>query len=137
MVRILLLVPIIFVFLAGCAGRGGPVLYPNAHLNAVGKEQAEIDIGSANVLPTNISRQIPAVMRQAVRQQGGAAGAFVGGAAGAVTGNIGKGAGIGGAAGAAGGVVRGISKSSKPSQVYKNFVSRCLREKGYEPIGWQ
>ena len=54
-----------------------------------------------------------------------------------MTGNIGKGAGIGGAAGAAGGLVRGISQSSKPSQVYKNFVSRCLREKGYEPVGWQ
>lgn len=38
---------------------------------------------------------------------------------------------------AAGGLVRGISKSSKPSHVYKNFVSRCLREKGYEPVGWQ
>ena len=45
----------------------------NAHLKAVGKEQAELILGSANVLPMNISRQIPAVMRQAVRQQGGAA----------------------------------------------------------------
>lgn len=137
MIRILLLVPIIFVFLAGCAGRGGPVLYPNAHLKAVGKEQAEIDIGECERLANEYIKINPSGDVAGSTAAGGAAGAFVGGAAGAVTGNIGKGAGVGGAAGAAGGLVRGISKSSKPSQVYKNFVSRCLREKGYEPIGWQ
>ena len=137
MFQILLLVPIIFVFLAGCAGRGGPVLYPNAHLNAVGKEQAEIDIGECERLANEYIKTNPGGDTAGSTAAGGAAGAFVGGATGAVTGNIGKGAGIGGAAGAAGGLVRGISKSSKPSHVYKNFVSRCLREKGYEPVGWQ
>lgn len=129
MLRILLLVSIIFVFLAGCASSGGPVLYPNAHLKAIGKEQAEIDIGECERLANEYIKTNPG---------GNVAGSTAaGGAVGAVTGNIGKGAGIGDAAGAAGGLVRGISKSSKPSQVYKNFVSRCLREKGYEPIGWQ
>ena len=137
MFQILLLVPIFFVFLTGCAGRGGPVLYPNAHLNAVGKEQAAIDIGECERLANEYIKTNPGGDVAGSTAAGGAAGAFVGGAAGAVTGNIGKGAGVGGAAGAAGGLVRGISKSSKPSQVYKNFVSRCLREKGYEPIGWQ
>lgn len=137
MVRILLLVSMIFVFLAGCAMQGGPALYPNAHLNAVGKEQAEIDIGECERLANEYIKTNPGGGAVGSAAVGGAAGAFVGGAAGAVTGNIGKGAGIGGAAGAASGLVRGISKSSKPSQVYKNFVFRCLREKGYEPIGWQ
>ena len=80
----------------------------------------------------NISRQIPAVMRLAVHSRGGCR-KHCRRAAGAVTGNIGKGAGIGGAAGAAGGLVGNIKIIEKPSQVYKNFVSRCLREKGYEP----
>lgn len=137
MVRILLLVSIIFIFLAGCAGRGGPALYPNAHLKAVGKEQAEIDIGECERLANEYIKTNPGGDAAGSAAAGGAAGAVVGGSVGAVTGNLGKGAGIGGAAGAAGGLVRGISKSSKPSQVYKNFVSRCLREKGYEPIGWQ
>lgn len=137
MVRILLLISVIFIFLGGCAGRGGPVLYPNAHLNAVGKEQAEIDIAGCERLANEYIKTNPGGDVAAGTAAGGAAGAFVGGAAGAVTGNIGKGAGIGGAAGAAAGLVRGISKSSKPSQVYKNFVSRCLKGKGYEPIGWQ
>lgn len=137
MVRILLLISVVLVFLEGCASSGGPVLYPNAHLKAVGKEQAEIDIGECERLANEYIKTNPGGDAAGSTAAGGAAGAFVGGAAGAVTGNIGKGAGVGGAAGAAGGLVRGISKSSKPSQVYKNFVSRCLREKGYEPIGWQ
>jgi len=137
MLRILLPVSIIFIFLAGCASRGGPVLYPNAHLKAVGKEQAEIDIGECERLADEYIKTNTGGDVAGSTAAGGAGGAVVGGAVGAVTGNIGKGAGIGGAAGAAGGLVRGIAKSSKPSQVYKNFVSRCLREKGYEPIGWQ
>ncbi|MDP2278053.1 MAG: cell envelope biogenesis protein OmpA [Nitrospirota bacterium] len=120
MFQILLLVPIIFVFLAGCAGRGGPVLYPNAHLNAVGKEQAEIDIGECERLANEYIKTNPGGDTAGSTAAGGAAGAFVGGAA-----------------GAAGCLVSVLAKSSKPSQVYKNFVSRCLREKGYVPIGWQ
>jgi uncharacterized protein YcfJ len=68
---------------------------------------------------------------------GGAGGAIVGGAVGAVTGSIGRGALVGGVAGAATGLVRGIYKSSQPSPVYKAFVNRCLRDKGYDPIGWE
>ena len=26
---------------------------------------------------------------------------------------------------------------SEPNPTYKAFVDRCLREQGYEPIGWQ
>ncbi|RJQ42144.1 MAG: cell envelope biogenesis protein OmpA [Nitrospiraceae bacterium] len=137
MIKILLLISVFFIFLAGCASSGGPVLYPNAHLKAVGKEQAEIDVGECERLANEYIKTNPGGDVAGSTAAGGAGGAVVGGAVGAVTGNIGKGAGIGGAAGAAGGFVRGISKSSKPSQVYKNFVSRCLREKGYEPIGWQ
>ena len=29
-----------------------------------------------------------------------------------------------------------MSGKSNPSPVYKRFVDRCLREKGYDPIGW-
>ncbi|MDI6744991.1 MAG: hypothetical protein QMD07_06400 [Thermodesulfovibrionales bacterium] len=137
MVRILLLISIIFIFLAGCASSGGPVLYPNAHFKAVGKEQAEIDIAECERLANEYIKTNPGGDVAGSTAAGGAGGAVVGGAVGAVTGNIGKGAGVGGAAGAAGGLVRGISKSSRPSQVYKNFVSRCLKGKGYEPIGWQ
>jgi len=35
------------------------------------------------------------------------------------------------------GAVHGTVKSAGPSPIYKGFVDRCLRERGYEVIGWQ
>jgi hypothetical protein len=65
-------------------------------------------------------------------------GAAGGAAAGAVSGgNLGRAAGTGAAAGAAIGVVRGLWDGSEPDPLYKRFVEECLREKGYNPQGWQ
>jgi hypothetical protein len=66
----------------------------------------------------------------------------VGAAGGAVGGAIGGGAGIGAAIGAASGAVVGFlstifGRRPAPSAAYTNFVDRCLRERGYEPTGWQ
>jgi hypothetical protein len=44
---------------------------------------------------------------------------------------------VGAAAGAAAGVARGAIQSGEPGSVYKGFVQRCLREKGYDVIGWK
>ena len=125
------------VLLAGCADKR-PVLYPNARLKQAGAEAAQRDVDEC--------------LRQA--REGGvdddrgrdvakstAGGAAVGGAAGAATGavlgNLGRGAAAGGAGGAATGLVHGLFRSSGPDPVFKNWVDRCLREKGYEPIGWK
>jgi hypothetical protein len=54
-----------------------------------------------------------------------------------VTGNLGRGAAAGAAGGAAGGMTRGLFESGEPDPVMKRFVERCLRDKGYEPIGWK
>jgi hypothetical protein len=43
----------------------------------------------------------------------------------------------GAAAGAATGAVRGGIQSTEQSPIFKNFVNRCLSEKGYSVIGWQ
>jgi hypothetical protein len=71
-----------------------------------------------------------------------AVGAGVGAADGAGGGAISGGAGIGVAIGAVSGAVIGflgaiIGRRSTPTATYTNFVDRCLREKGYEPTGWQ
>ena len=68
-------------------------------------------------------------------------GAAAGGAGGAVVGDAGRGA----AAGAVGGAVasltsaliHGLFRSRAPDPYYRQFVDRCLREKGYEPAGWK
>ena len=47
------------------------------------------------------------------------------------------GAGAGAAGGAAGALTRGVIRSGDPDPVYQRFVEKCLRDKGYEPIGWR
>ena len=128
---------LVFVlFLSGCAAKG-PVLYPNAYMKSVGDEKALSDIdeckGNADAY-VNSSAGKNAVKSTAA---GGAAGAVIGGAAGAVTGDIAGSAGVGAATGAASGLLYGIFKGSEPNPIYKSFVEKCLREKGYEIIGWE
>lgn len=125
------------VGLAGCAAQR-PVLYPNYHLTTVGPEVAENDIDTCMALAREYG---------ANAGKGGeiakdtAAGATVGGATGAavgaVVGDLGKGAAAGAAGGAAGALTRGVIRSGEPDRVFRRFVERCLREKGYEPIGWR
>lgn len=54
-----------------------------------------------------------------------------------MTGNLGRGIGIGAATGAAAGLVHGIIQASQPTPVFKNFMTRCLQERGYDVIGWE
>lgn len=127
------------LLLAACGGSPSPVLYPNAKLNDVGQAQANSDIeackrmaaaGGANPAEGQGGR---AARNTAV---GGVSGGAVGAAGGAVLGNAGQGAAFGAATGATAGLMRSIFSSSKPSGAYMNFVDRCLRDKGYEPVGW-
>lgn len=129
----------------GCAAQR-PVLYPNARLKAVGTSAAQADIdecmrraeeyvrsgGEAGNTLENAG--IGAGTGAAIGAAGGAAGGAVLGRAGA---GAAAGAAGGAAAGATRGVVREMFRKRGPSPVYKNFVNRCLHEKGYDPIGWQ
>ena len=121
----------------GCAAQRGPVLYPNEHLKAAGEDQARQDIAECNRLAENYVKSQPGSEAAKGAAGGAMAGAIVGGAVGAVTGHFGRGAAIGGVAGGTSGLIHGSTKDAQPSPVYKNFVERCLREKGYEPIGWK
>ena len=64
-------------------------------------------------------------------------GGAIGSAAGAVGGRAGRGAMIGAASGATAGFLRGLFRRSPPSNAYKQFVLRCLMERGYDPVGWE
>lgn len=123
---------------AACAGTPEPVLYPNAHLQQVGGAEAQRDIAECRQLASAsgvAQNKDPNVGRQAAT--GAAVGGASAGAWGLVSGDAGERALAGAAAGAAAGTVRGGIQSSDTSPVYKNFVQRCLRERGYEVIGWQ
>lgn len=124
------------VILAGCASQG-PVLYPNEHLKSVGEEQAHKDIEECDKLADAYVKSDAGKEAAKSTLGGAAAGTIIGGVGGAVVGDLGRGAGVGAATGAAAGLIRGISKASQPSPIYKKFVEKCLRDKGYEPLGWE
>jgi hypothetical protein len=131
--------------LVGCASQR-PVLYPNAHLNQVGTTAAERDIElcmrTAEDYVASGGRTGKALEGAAVGGGTGAAvGAAAGAAGGAIVGRAGTAAAVGAAGGGAAGVTRGLIHSFSGRHdrdpVYRNFVNRCLRERGYDPIGWR
>ena len=131
----------------GCAATGSqspnarPVLYPNATLNRVGDgvARAEVDACMARAQSAGLS---PVEQSNAVGQRAGQ-GAAVGGVAAAVgalvTGrNLDSiftsglaGAAVGGSAGAVSGAMQ-----NRPSSLYRQYVQRCVSDKGFEVIGW-
>lgn len=128
------------LLLVGCASSPPqPQLYPNSHMQSVGRAQADQDIAEC--------RQLAHTSGVAEKKDGkvgknAAGGAAIGGASAGAWGlvrgkNAGERAAAGAAAGAAGGAVRGAMQSSETSPVFKKFVNRCLAKRGYEVIGWQ
>jgi uncharacterized protein YcfJ len=130
------------LLLAACS-TAHPVLYPNAHMQSVGKEIAAQDIEACRQLAEAAGAEEGSGKAGRVAT-GTAVGAGVGTASGAVGGAIfgavGRGSMIGAASGAVWGFLMGLfraSGSSQRNQAYSNFVNRCLQEKGYEVTGWQ
>lgn len=133
--------------LGGCASTGPnspsahPVLYPNAAFNRIGEVKAKDEVSTcmgraqaAGLTPEEHNNEV------ARRAGQGAATTGVAAAVGAlVTGHGVEGAVKSGAAGAAvGGSAGAVSGAmqQRASSTYRNFVQRCLSEKGLEVIGW-
>ena len=127
------------MFIAGCMAPK-PILYPNAHLQQVGEETADHDIDECS----DLAKDAGATPSQGKAGQvagntagGGALGSAGGAVGGAIRGHPGQGAMIGAASGATIGFLRGLFRKSPPSAAYKQFVQRCLKERGYDPLGWE
>lgn len=131
----------------GCSA-SKPILYPNGHVQDVGEVAAEHDIElcqeaaeAAGAEPNAGKAGETATRTASGAAMGSAAGAAGGAVAGAIRGNPGRGAMTGAAAGAAGGATHGLLRSlfsrRQPSQAYKQYVNRCLRERGYDVVGWK
>lgn len=127
------------LMVAGCMAPK-PILYPNAHLQQVGEEAADQDIDECGKL----AKDAGATPSQGKGGQvagntvgGGAVGSAGGAVGGAIHGHPGKGAMVGAASGATIGFLRGLFRKAPPSTAYKQFVQRCLTERGYDPVGWE
>jgi hypothetical protein len=135
MKKVIYLIPIALV--AAACGTQKPVLYPNNRLSQAGSAQAEGDIAECQQLADEYVRSNPGRDVAGSTAIGGGLGAATGAVGGAVAGNAGTGAAAGAAAGAAGGLLHGLFRASEPSPLHKSYVEKCLREKGYEIVGWQ
>lgn len=132
--------------LAACAAQR-PVLYSNEQLMRVGPTVGERDIDECmrRAEGYGSSEHGPDVGESAATDTvtSAAAGAAGGGAGGAVIGQAGRGAAAGAAGGAAAGLTAGLlrglfaPRQPSPSLPQRDFVNRCLREKGYEPGAWK
>ena len=124
--------------LVGACAKKRPVLYPNLTSQTAGANVAMADIDACIQLAADHGHETDAGKNMAVSTAKGATtGAVVGGAVGAVTGRPGRGAAAGAAGGGAGGLMTGVWKSGDPDNIERRFVEQCLRDKGYQVIGWK
>lgn len=141
--------PVLLGLVMQCAGCSTlrPVLYPNEHYTTVGDAVAQGDIDACMTRANEYVKAGGADAQKAkeVAKQtgfGAASGAAIGAVGGAVGGGgAGQGAVVGVATGATAGLIHGLFGGffgpEAPDPVVANFVDRCLREKGYELVGWK
>ena len=125
--------------LAACAAPA-PVLYPNAHHQAVGPARAERDIAECRQFAMDAGTSAGGgTVGNAAKGTvaGGAAGAASGAVGGAISGGAGRGAMISAAVGASAGFLRGVFRPARPSRAHVAYVNRCLFDRGYETVGWE
>jgi len=122
----------------GCGLRAKkPVLYPNDLLLRVGKERAAADIQACTELAYQYTEAHPGGQIASRAATGAAVGGATGAVGGAILGRPGRGAAMGAAMGGTRAVARGLFTKRDPPPLVKRFVARCLRQRGYEPLGWQ
>jgi hypothetical protein len=118
------------VIAAGCASQ--PVVYGGGDI-----AQADIDACKrlASAAGANSGKTRRAARKTAV---GAAMGGAAGGIWGAIRGerDVGNRAAAGAAAGAAVGLIGAAAESTEPSGTFRAYVDRCLRERGYDVVGW-
>ncbi len=130
-------IALMMLAMTGCANR--PVLYPNEQLEQNGRQAGDsaIDQCEAMASESDISNVKYKSKRIATNGATGAAlGAASGAVGGAIRGGAGLGALIGAASGAAVGIISGLVGSNEPSPTYQQFVNSCLKERGYDVVGW-
>ena len=126
--------------MVGCSSAKKPVLYPNHHYNMVGDQQAQMDINTCMQMAQSSGANDGKGSELAKdTAKAGAVGAATGAVVGSIASgsDVGRGAAIGGAGAATARLVSGAFDASDPTPIYMRFVDQCLRDKGYQTIGWR
>jgi len=136
--RIAVLGVCILLVCVGCT-TPKPVLYPNDHYKKVGEAQAKQDIEDCEAMAekagaTPASGKSTQVAKDTAISTG--IGAAAGAVGGAIVGSPGAGAAVGAASGAVWGFFGSMFRSSGPSEANRGYVLRCLKDKGYDPTGY-
>jgi hypothetical protein len=122
---------------AGCAAKR-PVLYPNAQYRSAGVEVREADIETCMQLAeTGVGDKNATAETAGHTAVGAGTGAAVGAVGGAISGGAGTGAAVGAATGGMLGLFGGLWRTRDHDPVYMAYVETCLRERGYQPLGWR
>jgi len=125
------------VAFAACAAKR-PVLYPNEQYRKAGVEVSQVDIDTCiRLAKTGVGDTNVAASTAGRSVVGAGAGAAVGAVGGAITGNAGGGAAVGAATGGTAGLLSGLWGRRDHDPTFMAYVDTCLREKGYQPIGWK
>jgi len=114
----------IVILLTGCMA-STPVLSPNPYLLQVGKQQAQRDIQQCKALADQSASLSPAEQTAYQTATGATRGEAVGVVRGTVTGAPPRTA---------------AAAPARPTEVtpaWKEMVTRCLTERGYEVSGWE
>jgi hypothetical protein len=130
--------------ISACAAQK-PVLSSNARLTSVGPPVAERDIDECIAkagAEAGQNKQTSTENPVASAATSSVAGAAAGGAGGAIFGNAGQGAAAGAVGGAVGSLTMALLQGrfferKPPEPITRQLTERCLREKGYEPVGWR
>ena len=111
-----------------------PILYPNAHYSAMGRDAALTDIENC----WEMARQTGASETgEGQLSEQAASDAAAVAAAGVLGRDPHRAAVAGAAAGGAASIAAGGISRSDPPPVFRGIVERCLFEKGYEVAGWE
>jgi hypothetical protein len=124
--------------LSACASNK-PIIYPNAHSQTVGGAQAEQDIAQCKALAESAGTNAGNTKANTMAKRtikGGGLGAATGAVGGAIAGRAARGAAVGAASGATAGLIHSLFGDSSPNPTYRNFVTRCINDRGYDVAGW-
>lgn len=136
--RLTPLLPLVTALLLGACAGNQPVLYTSpagGDPNAGAAAAAECGRLAEQAGATRYGGQVGQTATDTARNA--AAGAAAGAVGGAIAGNVAQGAGIGAAGAAAATLVQRIFAPPAPNPAYRAYVERCLRDKGYETVGWK